>query len=103
MDFNSMTDMDVIIFLAKRYLAGSGDPNDLNQIKDEDLSPDSYLTEIAWFQVGRNSSHDFYLGLKDNQLYKRSVTDEEPENGPQILVEQITQITKDKIGYIGHW
>lgn len=126
-DYDSLSDMDFILYLAKCYLAKSDDPIDLNKIKDEDLYPDTYHNDVGWFMVGRNSSHDFYLGMKDNKMFKRSTEIVEEytipeetylrlvnsenvddryiayENCQQVLKEHITEVTRDNLGYIGHW
>lgn len=56
---------------------------------------------IPFFQVGRNSSHQFYMGAKDGQRYRVSTGyDYTPEDG-EIFCVNLSK-TDDWSGYWGH-
>jgi hypothetical protein len=60
---------------------------------------------ILFFQVGRNASHEFYLGRKDGETWKRSVGEsmEEDEHGIPLVDERIYKLEDEHgFGYIGH-
>lgn len=58
---------------------------------------------VDFYQVGRNASHSFYAGVKDNNAYKMSVCyDYDHETGKDLSEEHIREVTGDW-GYMGHY
>lgn len=102
-----MTNQQFCVHLAKCYRAKSTDANDLAKVTTHNF----YTFQedgVTYYTVGRNSSHDFYLGVDANDnLYKRSIG--EMANGIsweayELMYETKTNpVTQDNIGYIGHW
>lgn len=61
---------------------------------------------IAFFQVGRNASHEFYLGRRDGETWKMSIGEgmEEDEYGIPVLDKHIRKLGPDEsFGYCGHF
>lgn len=125
MNTKNMTNSELCIYLAKCYTAGSSDANELNKISDWDVSPINFEnSDIPWFKVGHNASHDFYLGTDgEGKLFKCSYEVDceftipyqewkemidggklEEANQYEKWVEKIhvTPVTNG-IGYIGHY
>lgn len=71
--------------------------------------PLEFRTEgtVVWAQVGRNSTHQFYLGIdpEANVLYKYSEGENGYDaNGYVTWIKSAPYVVEgDHLGYIGHW
>lgn len=107
-----MTNREHVMILAKMYWAGSRDASeyekaDLIPSKVQKTSNKEEFGHIEFFTVGRNSSHDFSLGVDalDNVYYRAFACwfdDNDPEK--DVIDEHIHKVTKP-LGelYMGHW
>ncbi|MEK7158924.1 MAG: hypothetical protein AAB575_00420 [Patescibacteria group bacterium] len=69
---------------------------------DKELSP-TMKGGIAFFQVGRNATHDFYMGMKDGKRYGLYIGPGDcDENGRETTDVRITEVSDWK-GYWGHY
>ena len=64
------TNRDIVLLYAKMYSCGSNDPKDF--LKDSpnptkvSLDKNKEYMNISFYPVGHNSSHNFYLGVDEN-------------------------------------
>lgn len=58
---------------------------------------------ITFYQVGRNSSHEFYAGIKDGKKYRLTVGESglEDEDGEVLFESKISEV--DEWDYMGHY
>ena len=102
---------DALIHTARKHLAklaAGGDPIIAGifsihiQFNGGEIDDPLILENIPFWQVGRNSTHGFYLGVKDGQRYRMSeYWDWDKEEGDR-LEQQISPVD-DFSGYIGHF
>lgn len=66
----------------------------------------SHIEEgITFYQVGRNASHEFYLGVKDGKYYRLSCGEggwNDEEDMP-TFEKHISELDSDNWGYVGHF
>ena len=69
---------------------------------------------IPFYQVGRNTSHEFFAGMRDGQLYRCAIGEEiavdeqgnellDEEGEPRIVYEPHVTEARDLSGYWGHF
>jgi len=58
--------------------------------------------EVEFHWVGRNASHEFWLGIHDGLFVKRSVGEDWDEDGSPSSIENF-YIREEEPGYLGHW
>lgn len=121
--------MDNKAFVLRMAAMYSSKSNDDDEIKDAVVFPRN-KNGIGWYAVGHNSSHQFYLGVDENEkLLRRSFCYEEvlkpgmtwiefhkllassDENDWKYAYsmlegreeEFISEVTQGSLEYIGHW
>lgn len=121
-----MDNLSLVKHYALTYQAKSTDPVILASVSVE---PSSTQHGIAWYAVGHNASHSFYLGVNaEGKLMRRSyavetsVAEENREEYHRLYnseneedwqkawdlektVEEdhFYEVSQENIGYIGHW
>lgn len=61
---------------------------------------------IRLYRVGRNASHEFYLGVKDGKMYRYSFGEESYDcvsGETSYAGDGPTEVDPERIGYIGHF
>jgi len=62
---------------------------------------------IKFYIVGRNSSHEFYLGMRDGKVFKMAFGDVagswDEENDRPIYKSRVSEVNPDDFGYLGHF
>lgn len=60
---------------------------------------------IVFYQVGRNASHEFYLGMKEGRLFRMSLGEDwNEEKQETFLAKNISELTNpEDWGYVGHY
>lgn len=58
----------------------------------------------TFWQVGRNASHEFYLGVIDGKLYRYSIGEAGLDaEGDMTYQSRLVEVQGDDVGYIGHF